>query len=101
MAVVRIPALLRDLTGGATSLQVSGATVREVIRNLEELYPGVQARLCENEMLRPNISLVVDGAVSQQRLRHKLQETSEIHFLPAISGGEDEFRGSCPDKARA
>jgi sulfur-carrier protein len=47
----------------------------------------VQARLCENEQLRPNISLIVDGSVSQQRLRHKLREDSEIHFLPSISGG--------------
>ena len=88
MPVVRIPALLRDLTGGAASLQVPGATVREVIHNLEEIHPGVQARLCENEQLRPTISLIVDGSVSQQRLRHKLQENSEIHFLPAISGGD-------------
>ena len=88
MPVVRIPALLRDLTGGAASLQVPGATVREVIRNLEELYPGVQARLCENDQLRPTISVFVDGSISQQRLRHKLQENSEIHFLPAISGGD-------------
>jgi molybdopterin converting factor small subunit len=29
----------------------------------------------------------VDGRVSSQRLRHELTETSEVHFLPAISGG--------------
>jgi molybdopterin converting factor small subunit len=29
----------------------------------------------------------VDGQVSQQRLRHPLDESSEVHFIPAISGG--------------
>jgi molybdopterin converting factor small subunit len=29
----------------------------------------------------------VDGRVSTQRMRHPLTENSEVHFLPAISGG--------------
>jgi hypothetical protein len=31
--------------------------------------------------------VVVDGRVSNQRLRHRLIESSEVHFLPAIGGG--------------
>jgi sulfur-carrier protein len=87
MALVMIPALLRDLAGGAASAWVPGASVREVIDNLETLYPGVRERLCEGGRLRPNINVIVDGAASPQRLRARLQENSEIHFLPAISGG--------------
>jgi molybdopterin synthase sulfur carrier subunit len=87
MAEVWIPALLRDLTNGEAHIKVAGETVRQVIANLEERYPGVEARLCEDGRLRPNIAVVVDGMVSSQRLRHKLAETSEVHFLPAISGG--------------
>ena len=87
MAVVMIPALLRDLTGGVASVQVAGGSVREVIEQLEGRFPGVQARLCEDGQLRPTISVIVDGATSPQRLRQKLQENSEVHFLPAVSGG--------------
>ena len=87
MAIVMIPALLRDLTGGAASAQVPGATVREAIANLEARYPGVQARLCEQGRLRPNLNVIVDGSVCPQRLRQHLSETSEVHFLPAIAGG--------------
>ena len=61
--------------------------VRQVITQLEKAYPGIEARLCEEGRLRSNISVMVDGHVSTQRLRHKLTETSEVHFLPAISGG--------------
>jgi len=61
--------------------------VRQVIAQLEKAYPGIEARLCEGGRLRSNISVVVDSQVSSQRLRHELTETSEVHFLPAISGG--------------
>ncbi|UCC62533.1 MAG: MoaD/ThiS family protein [Anaerolineae bacterium] len=87
MAVVWIPALLRDLTGGQESVTVPGETVRQVIENLERAYPGIEARLCEDGRLRPNISVAVDGRVSRQGLRQRLAETSEVHFLPVISGG--------------
>jgi molybdopterin converting factor small subunit len=88
MAIVWIPSLLRDLTGGKGQVTVSGETVRQVIGNLDNIYPGVQNRLCEGDQLRPNISVVVDGRVSTQRMRHQLGENSEVHFLPAISGGQ-------------
>lgn len=87
MAVVWIPALLRDLTDGQAQVTVPGETVRQVIAQLEKTYPGIEARLCEGGRLRSNISVAVDGRVSSQRLRHKLTEKSEVHFLPAISGG--------------
>ncbi len=87
MPVVFIPALLRDLTGGVESLEVPGETVREVIDQLEARYPGVKERLCDGDRLRPGIAVAVDGAISRQRLRHRLDVGSEVHFLPAISGG--------------
>lgn len=87
MAVVWIPALLRDLTGGQESVRVAAGTVAEAIEALDRLYPGVKARLTDGDRLRPGISVVVDGEVSGRRLRHRLEEDSEVHFLPAISGG--------------
>jgi molybdopterin converting factor small subunit len=87
MPVVFIPALLRDLTHGEESVQVPGETLREVIEQLEFRYPGVKARLYDGDRLRSGIAVAVDGAISRQRLRHRLEEASEVHFLPAISGG--------------
>ncbi len=87
MPVVWIPPLLRELTNGQDKLIVPGETVRIVIANLNERYPGIEARLCEDGRLRSNIAVVVDGVTSRQRLRHRLNETSEVHFVPAISGG--------------
>jgi len=92
MAVVWVPALYRDLTGGATTVSVPGGTLREVIANLEARFPGMQERLFREgeERLRPGIAVVVDGETVRDRasvLRRPLAETSEVHFLPAISGG--------------
>lgn len=87
MAEVWIPALLLDLTGGQQRVKISADTVRQVVNELENRYPGIKARLLEGDRLRPGIALVVDGDVSSQGLRHRLSENSEVHFMPALSGG--------------
>lgn len=87
MATVWIPPLLRDLTDGQTKIHVAGETVREVIEQLEQDFPGITERLCQDERLKPGIAVVVDSEVSNRGLRQRLTATSEIHFLPAISGG--------------
>ncbi len=90
MARVWIPSLLRDLTGGISEMTVPGQTIREVIDSLEARFPGLRERLCEQEHIRPNIAVVVDGIRSNQGLRERLDEDSEVHFVPAISGGRLE-----------
>jgi sulfur-carrier protein len=95
MPVVWIPALLRDMTGGETAVTMPGATVKQVIEHLDERYPGMQARLCQGDRLRPNIAVVIDGEVYRSALQHQLTETSEIWFLPALSGGGSG--GCCAD----
>ena len=87
MPVVGIPSLLRDLTRGQRLLSVEGDTVWQVIENLDGLYPGIKGRLCEGDRLRPSISIVIDGHTSSLKLRHRLQESSEVHFVISISGG--------------
>ena len=87
MPVVGIPSLLRDLTNGQRSLTVEGDTVRDVIDNLDRLYPGLKERLCDGSRLRPSIAIIVDGRTSTLKLREKLRASSEVHFVISISGG--------------
>jgi sulfur-carrier protein len=87
LPIVGIPSLLRELTNGQRSLSVEGHTVRQVIDNMEKLYPGIKERLCEHDRLRPTIAIVVDGHASTLKLRHRLNESSEVHFVISISGG--------------
>ena len=87
MPVIWIPALLRDLTNGEERVAVPGYTVRQVIVELEARYPGIKARLFEGDQLRPDIAIVVDGTLSNLRLRQPLSENSVVHLLSAIRGG--------------
>lgn len=87
MPVVWVPGLMQDLTHGQDRVTVAGQTVRDVIDQLEDQFPGIKSRLLEQDRLRPSIAVIVDGEVSSRRLRHRLAEDSEVHFLPAISGG--------------
>ena len=87
MPTIWIPTPLRELTQGKASVTAAGSTVREVIDYLESQYPGIKDRLCEEGRIRPNISVFVDGAISHLKMRERLGENSEVHFLMAISGG--------------
>ena len=80
---------MQKLTGGIQVVQVEGSTVRQIINNLEVLYPGTKARLYdpEEDELLPGVAAIVDGDVTQLGLLEKVNEDSEVHFLPAIGGG--------------
>ncbi len=79
--------LMRNLSAGRHRVEVEGATVRQVIENLDKQFPGMKERLMENGSLMPGISVIVDGQQSQLGLLERLEEASEVHFLPAIGGG--------------
>lgn len=87
MPRIFIPPLVRALTGGVDHVDVDATSVRRAIDQLEERFPGIRARLCENDSLKPGLSVAVDGNVSSLGLLAKLKPDSEVHFLPAIGGG--------------
>lgn len=87
MATVWIPSLMRDLTGGEHQVEVGGATVRQVIENLERAYPGTRERLCDGADLSPHVGVAVDGVMAPLGMLEPVGPESEVHFLPAVSGG--------------
>ncbi len=80
---------MQKLTEGQQQVEVTGLTLRQVIEELEESFPGMRARLVneEEDKVRTDIAVAVDGEISREGLRRKIGESSEVHFLPAISGG--------------
>ena len=80
---------MQSITGGQRTLQVSGSTVRQLINNLDKEFPGVRARLCDEQGtdLLPGVAVIVDGETSQIGLLQRVEENSEVHFLPALGGG--------------
>ncbi len=87
MPKVFIPTLLRHLTDGCTEVAIEGATVRQIISNLEAQHPGIEDRLLEAGRLRPNIAIAIDGEITPLGLLESVPASSELHFLFAIRGG--------------
>lgn len=79
--------MLREITKGSHNVEVFGETVREVIDHIEDRFPGFKERICKNDKLRSEISIVIDGSVSEDKLGHKLKNVKEIHFVPILAGG--------------
>ena len=87
MAKVFIPAQMRDLTEGCAEVEIEGVTLRQLIGNLEERFPGIADRLIDGERLMPGLALSIDGDISTWGLLAKIPPESEVHFVPAIGGG--------------
>ena len=87
MATIFIPTMLQKLTDGAQKVDMEVRNVRQVIEQLEELYPGIKDRLLEDGDIAPNIAVAIDGDVAIMGLLQRVGENSEVHFVPAIGGG--------------
>ena len=87
MAKVFVPALMRKLADDEPVVEVPGATLREVMDNLGEAYPGMKELIVENGRVRPGLQLAVDGVLSATGLMAQVPEDAEVHILPALGGG--------------
>lgn len=87
MPRVYIPPQLRNLTEDRETVDVPGKNVREVIRHLDEKFPGIKDRLCEGSSLKPDICVAVGSSVSAMGMLAPVKEDQEVHFLPIVGGG--------------
>ena len=87
VATVIIPALLRKFTGGVERVEVAGRTLRELIRNLGDRFPGIAEQLLENGDIRPSVAVSIDGEMATGGVLDTVRADSEVHFIPALGGG--------------
>ena len=87
MALIFVPSLMQSLTDGKQKVEIGGANIRQIIDNLDQQFPCFKDRVVEDGRVKPNISIAVDGEITPLGLIQKVNSDSEIHFLPAISGG--------------
>jgi molybdopterin synthase sulfur carrier subunit len=87
MARVFIPTMLQPMAGGVKQVDVEAKNVRQVIDMLEQLYPGIKDRLVEENKIRSNLAVAIDGEVARMGMLERVAENSEVHFVPAIGGG--------------
>ena len=87
MATVFIPTMLQKMTSGVKQVDFEAKNIRQVIEELDRLYPGMKDRLVEEGAIRSNLAVAVDGEIARMGLLEKVGENSEVHFVPAIGGG--------------
>lgn len=87
--IVRIPAALRTLTGGADEVKAVGATVGDVIDDLDKRHPGLKDRLLDDKGVRRFINIYVgeEDVRFTGGLGTELKSGDQISIIPAIAGG--------------
>lgn len=88
MVTVFVPTMLQLLTGGVKQVEVEARNVRQLVDQLDGLYPGMKDRLVDEGQIRSNLAVSIDGEIARLGLMERLKQNSEVHFVPAIGGGK-------------
>jgi molybdopterin converting factor small subunit len=87
--IVRIPAPLRTLTAGKDEVTATGATLADVIEDLERKHPGLKDRLLDEKGVRRFVNIYVgdEDVRFLDGLKTELKAGESISIVPAIAGG--------------
>lgn len=89
-AKVRVPMPMRALTNGAGEVSVTSGSLTSIIAQLEQAYPGMRERLCDEEgELRRFINVFVNGEDARflDGLETRIKDGDELSIIPAMAGG--------------
>lgn len=87
---VRIPTTLRPLSGGASTVQVEGSTLAEVLSALNNAHPGFSDRLFDQEgKLHKFVNVFVadDDVRYLDGLNTNVPSGETVSIIPAVAGG--------------
>ncbi|WP_122818727.1 MoaD/ThiS family protein [Nocardioides pantholopis] len=87
---VRIPTILRTYTGGESEVTASGATLADVIDDLESNHAGIKARvLDDNGRLRRFVNVYVGNEDVRflDDLATPTPDGTQVSVIPAVAGG--------------
>jgi len=86
---VRIPTILRTYTGGEKVVTAEGASLQELVANLDSSYPGIADRLVDDAGLRRfvNVYLNDEDVRFLDGLGTEVADGDSVTILPAVAGG--------------
>ena len=87
---VRVPTILRTYTGGESEVTASGATLADVLDDLDTSYTGIKGRILDdNGELRRFVNVYVgnDDVRFLDNLATPTPEGTQISVIPAVAGG--------------
>lgn len=91
MTRVRIPPTLRNEVGGAREVEAAGGTLREVLADLAERFPGLGHHVLDGgDEIAPFVNVYLDSedVRTLDGLDTPVGESSTVILLPAMAGGE-------------
>ena len=90
MTKVRIPPTLRAEVGGVREVEAAGATMRDVLDDLAERYPGLGAQILNGGDIAPyvNVYLNSEDVRTLDGLDTPVADGSTVILLPAMAGGQ-------------
>ncbi len=86
-----IPAQLRQYTNEQTQVDVEGQTVADVLKGLDEQFPGIQERICEPDgRIRRFVNVFVNGedVRALDGPNTPVNDGDEVGIIPAVAGGK-------------
>jgi molybdopterin synthase sulfur carrier subunit len=84
---VVVPTHLRSYTGGAAAVEGEGATLGDVLDDLDARFPGLRFRVVDEQgRIRPHVKFFVDGAQAHA-LTAPVGEEATVQIVAALSGG--------------
>jgi len=84
---VFIPTPLRSYTGDRSEVEAAGATLAEVLADLDRRYPGIRFRMIdEQDAIRRHIRMWVNKDEARS-LDVAVGERDEVIIFQALSGG--------------
>ena len=81
---VRIPTTLRPLSGGLSTVTVTGSTLRDVLQGLEAAHPGFAAKLLDEQ---GNLHKFVNVFVADDDVRYLKGLDTEVSGGQTVAGG--------------
>ena len=89
MTEVRVPTILRPYTGGEKTVAADGASLSEIVQDLDSRYPGIADRLVDESGLRRFVNVYLnDEDVRYLGVKQTaLKDGDVVSFLPALAGG--------------
>ena len=90
MATVRLPGTLRDAAGGEGRLSASGATLAELLADIERRHPGFRSRVVDDDgRLRTYVNVFIGDTDAREHggLAAAVPADAEVMVVPAMAGG--------------
>lgn len=84
---VHVASPLRSYTGGAATVDASGACLADVLADLDARYPGIRFRMIDEQGdIRQHIRLFVNSEQAAQ-IGVPVKDSDVVHIIAALSGG--------------